>query len=103
MVGILDPGLCYDARKVFSKTFYKKLIKFLSKVRSFWEHSFVVLSSIRIMIIFNNTSADFVLISADVLLKIIICNFDKTEDRATVFRKLIDFSFKNIIYQIMYS
>ena len=29
-------------------------------------------SSIKIMIIFNNTSADFVLISADVLLKIVI-------------------------------
>ena len=45
------------------------------------------------MIIFNNTSADFVLISADVLLKITICNFDKTEDRATVFLKWTDFSF----------
>ena len=33
---------------------------------------FIFLSSVKIMIIFNNTSADFVLISADVLLKMII-------------------------------
>ena len=40
----------------------------LDEVRSFLEHSYAILSSIKIMIIFNNTSADFVLISADVLL-----------------------------------
>ena len=32
----------------------------------------MILSSIKIMIIFNNTSADFVFISADVLLKMTI-------------------------------
>ena len=31
----------------------------------------MILSSIKLMIIFNNTSADFVFISADVLLKMI--------------------------------
>ena len=41
------------------------------KVRSLKEHSCAILSSFIIVIIFNNTSADFVLISADVLLKMI--------------------------------
>ena len=41
------------------------------KVRSFLEHSCAILSSFKIVIIFNNTSADFVLISADVILKTI--------------------------------
>ena len=36
------------------------------KVRSFLEHSRAILSSFKIVVIFNNTSADFVLISADV-------------------------------------
>ena len=40
-----------------------------SKVRPYQEHSCAILSSFKIMIIFNNTSADFVLISADVTLK----------------------------------
>ena len=39
------------------------------KVRSFFEHSCAILSSFKIVVIFNNTSADFVLISADALLK----------------------------------
>ena len=43
-----------------------------TKVRLFQEHSCAILSSFKIMIIFKNTSADFVLISADLLLKIII-------------------------------
>ena len=43
----------------------------LLKVRSFLEHSCAILSSFKIVIIFNNTSADFVLISADVLLRMI--------------------------------
>ena len=52
----------------------KKTFKpaYLPKVRSFLEHSFAILSSFKIVIIFNNTSADFVLISADVLSKMII-------------------------------
>ena len=40
-----------------------------AKVRPFHEHSCTILSSFKIVIIFNNTPADFVLISADVLLK----------------------------------
>ena len=42
---------------------------FLSKVRSLLEHSCAILISFKIVVIFNITSADFVLISADVLLK----------------------------------
>ena len=41
------------------------------KVRPFLEHSCAILSSFKIVVIFNMTSADFVLISADVLLKMI--------------------------------
>ena len=54
-------------------------IFFFSLIRKFTEASilrthfiYAVLSYIKIMIIFNNTSADFVLISADLLLKMII-------------------------------
>ena len=42
-----------------------------NKVHSFLEHSCAILNSFKIVIIFNNTSADFVFISADVLLKMI--------------------------------
>ena len=42
-----------------------------TKVRSFLENSCSILSFFKLVMIFNNTSADFVLISADVLLKII--------------------------------
>ena len=41
------------------------------KVCSFLEHSCAILSSFKIVIIFNNTSPGFVLISADVLLKMV--------------------------------
>ena len=43
----------------------------LAKVRSFLEHSCPILSPFKIVINFNNTSSDFVLISADLLLKMI--------------------------------
>ena len=43
----------------------------LTKVPPFLEHSYAILSSFKIVIIYNNTSADFVLISADVILKMI--------------------------------
>ena len=56
----------------------KLYIFFFSLIRKFTEASilrthfiYAVLSYIKIMIIFNNTSDDFVLISADVILKII--------------------------------
>jgi hypothetical protein len=42
-----------------------------TEVRSFLENSCSILSFFKIVIIFNNTSADFALISADVLLKMI--------------------------------
>ena len=42
------------------------------KVRLFLDRSCAILSSFKIVVIFNNTSADFVLISADVLLKMTI-------------------------------
>ena len=41
-----------------------------AKVCLFLEHSCAILSSFKIVIIFNNTSADLVLISSDVILKI---------------------------------
>ena len=40
-------------------------------MKTFLEHSCAILSSFKIVIIFNNTSADSVLISADALLKMI--------------------------------
>ena len=43
-----------------------------TKARSFQDDSCAILSSLKIMIIFNDTSADFALMSADVLLKMII-------------------------------
>ena len=45
------------------------LKKILGKVRSLLEHSCAILISFKIVAIFNITSADFVLISADVVLK----------------------------------
>ena len=41
----------------------------LSKVRLLLDHSCAILISFTIVVLFNNTSADFVLISVDVLLK----------------------------------
>ena len=46
-----------------------------AKVYLFLERSCAILSSLKIMIIFNNKSADFVLISDDVVLKICNHNF----------------------------
>ena len=43
----------------------------LTEVRSFLEHSCMILNSFKIVIIFNITSTDFVLISADVSFKMI--------------------------------
>ena len=55
----------------------------ISKVRSFYEHSYAILIMFKIMIIFNNsTSADFVLISVEN-----DHNFEQYEDRATVILK----------------
>ena len=42
-----------------------------AKVRSFLEHSCAIVSSFKIVIIFNNTSAEIKTKSADVLLKMI--------------------------------
>ena len=42
------------------------------KVRSFQEQSYTILFSLKTMTIFNHTSADFVLMSADVLLKMVV-------------------------------
>ena len=44
----------------------------VAKGRSFKEHSCAILSSIKIIIIFNNTSAEIKTKSADALLKMII-------------------------------
>ena len=48
------------------------LVQKVDKVCSLLEHTCAILSSFKILVIFKNTSADFVLISADVLLKMII-------------------------------
>ena len=61
------------------------------KVCSFLEHSFAILSSFKIVIIFDNTWADFVLISADVFIEN-DNNFEWTEDYPTVFEKWTDFA-----------
>ena len=42
----------------------------ITKVCLFLEHSCTIVSSFKIVVIFNDTSADFVLSSADVILKI---------------------------------
>ena len=47
----------------------KHFLTFVLKSIHLKKHSCTILSCFKIMIIFNNTSADFVLISADVLLK----------------------------------
>ena len=52
--------------------FVRRELCIIVKVRSIQEHSCAILSSIKIMIKFNNKKAYFVLISADVLLKMII-------------------------------
>ena len=51
--------------------FQSQIDAFTSKVSLFLDRSCAILSSFKIVVIFNNTSADFVLISADVLLKIL--------------------------------
>ena len=56
----------------------------MAKVHSFSEHSCVILGSFKTVIIFNNTSVDFVLILADVLFEN-DHNFERTEDSETVF------------------
>ena len=60
------------------------LNKLGTKVRSFKEHSCAILSSFKIMIIFNNKSAEIKTKSADLLLQN-YHNFERTEDCATVF------------------
>ena len=62
-----------------------------AKVYLFLERSCAILSSLKIMSIFNNKSAGFVLISDDVVLKICNHNFEWTEDHTTVFLKWTDF------------
>ena len=61
------------------------------KVCSFLEHSFAILGSFKIVIIFYNTWADFVLISADVFIEN-DNNFEWTEDYPTVFERWTDFA-----------
>ena len=57
----------------------------LSKVRSLLDHSCAILISFKIVVFFNVTSADFVLMSADVVHIENDHNFERNEDRATVF------------------
>ena len=69
-----------------------------AKVRSFLNHSCTILSSFTIVITFNNTSADFVFISADVLLKMItilkelriaqLCSKNERTLHSSIFQKL---------------
>jgi hypothetical protein len=60
----------------------------ITKVHLFQEHSCGILISFKVMILFNNTSADFVLISPEVLLKMIIILKERaTKYLATVFLK----------------
>ena len=52
----------------------------------FYEDSCAILISFKILAVFNTTSTDFVLMSADVVLKN-YHNFERNEVRATVFLK----------------
>ena len=52
--------------------FVRRELCIIVKVRSIQEHSCAILSSIKIMIIFNNTSAEIKTKSANVLLKMVI-------------------------------
>ena len=68
----IKPGKsCAITKCIVFKALILRTFPQLLKVRSFLEHSCAILSSFKIVIIFNNTSADFVLISADVTLKMI--------------------------------
>ena len=70
----IKPGKsCAITKCIVFKALILRTFPQLLKVRSFLEHSCAILSSFKIVIIFNNTSAsaDFVLVSVDVLLKII--------------------------------
>ena len=62
------------------------------KVRSFWEHSCTILSSFKIVIIFNIciTSAEIKTQSDDVNITENDHNFERTENQATVFLKWMD-------------
>ena len=76
----------FPPKNKLSLMFFKILSKFI-QVRSFYEHSCAILSSLKIMIIFNKVS--WCIIEND-------HNFEKTEDRATVFIKWMDFRSKII-------
>ena len=58
-----------------NKRFFQKILmlknKYVAKVRLFLDRSCAILSFFKIVVIFNTTSADFVLISADFILKMI--------------------------------
>ena len=60
--------------KIFSKllTLLRTIDDLRSKVHSFYEHSYVILISLKTMTINNDTSAEFVLMSPDVLLTMVI-------------------------------
>ena len=60
-----------------------QIILVFVKVHLFLDHSCAIVSSFKIVVIFNNTSADFVLISADVLSIENDHNFKKSEDPTT--------------------
>ena len=68
------------------------------KVRLFLDRSCAILSSFKIVVIFNNTSANFVLISADVLLKMttILKELRIAQLRSKNKRTLVDVTSKDI-------
>ena len=59
-------------RRVPSKPAYYMVDCWIYKVRSLLEHSCAILISFKIVVIFNVTSADFILMSADVASKMAI-------------------------------
>ena len=71
----------FPPKNKLSLMFFKILSKFI-QVRSFYEHSCAILSSLKIMIIFNKVS--WCIIEND-------HSFERTEDRVTVFLKWTDF------------
>ena len=81
----INPGKsCARTKCIVFKALILRTFPQLLKVRSFLKHSCAILSSFKIMIIFNKTSAEIKTNSIDVLSKMIII-LKKTEDRATVF------------------
>ena len=77
--------LLFKKKPLTNETFFSVLIsqKTITKICFFLNRSYAFLCSFKIVVIFNNISADFVLVSVDFIEN--DHNFERTEDRAIVF------------------